>query len=352
MKNRKRAAVLLILTVCMVLAGGCGRNAKNAGKQTEKEGKIQIVCTTFPQYDWVREVLGAQSEKCRLTLLMDGGTDLHNYQPTVQDMAEISSCDLFIYVGGESDRWVEDALKNPVNPDRRVLNMMEILKDSIKEEEIVEGMEDAGEETDAAQHGTVGQSGKASPQAEEENGHSETEYDEHVWLSLKNAKVMVEHISQTICEIDGDAAKEYQEHAESYVQKLDTLDVAYETVVENAKKHTVLFGDRFPFRYLTEDYGLAYYAAFAGCSAETEASFATITFLAEKADELEVPVVLTIENSDKKVAEAIVRNTKSRKQQILQMNSLQSVSTADLEAGETYLSVMEENLEVLKAALG
>jgi len=290
---------------------------------------IQIVATIFPEYDWVQQILGAQADNAELTLLLDSGVDLHNYQPTVDDILAVSDCDLFIYVGGESDEWVDDVLKEAVNEDMVVLDLLEILGDAAVEEETVEGMETG----------------------EEENDEEETEYDEHVWLSLKNAQVFCEAIAEALEGIDPDHADLYAENAAEYLSELAALDEAYQAAVDEASVTTLLFGDRFPFRYLTEDYGLDYYAAFSGCSAESEASFETITFLAGKVDELGLNYVMTIESSDGKIAQTIISCTSTQEQEVLTLNSVQSTTLQDAAEGVTYLSIMEENLEVLTQAL-
>ncbi len=265
-------------------------------------------------------------------MLLDSGIDLHSFQPTAEDILKISTCDLFIYVGGESDAWAEDALGEAANKDRLVINLLEALGDAVKEEEIVEGMQEEEE---------------AGAEPEEE----EAEYDEHVWLSLRNASFLVRSISEAIGRIDPDHADTYRENAAAYIGKLDALDAEYRTAVSGAAVTTLLFGDRFPFRYLADDYGLGYYAAFVGCSAETEASFETITFLSGKVNELGLHAVLTIEGTDHRIAETVVQNTRTKDKRILTMDSMQSITAKDVQNGATYLSVMERNLSVLKDAL-
>ena len=297
--------------------------------------KKSIICTTFPEYDWIMNILGKNASSFNVTLLQDKGTDLHSYQPSVQDIAKISACDLFVYVGGESDEWVEDALKNARNKNMLVINMMEVLGDAVREEEIVEGMQ----AEDEHEHG---------------HGHhheEEAEYDEHVWLSLKNASVVTQALSDAVQKLDGKNAAAYKANTESYVSSLSALDGEFAKAVSQAKTKTLVFADRFPFRYLTDDYGLRYYAAFAGCSAESEASFETIIFLAQKIDEYALNSVLTIEKSNKKIAKTVVSNTKAKKQQILEMDSLQSVTQKEIKNGKSYLETMRQNLAVLKAAL-
>ena len=296
----------------------------------KENGKLEIVTTIFPEYDWVMNVLGDKASDAEVTMLLDNGVDLHSFQPTAADIMKISSCDLFIYVGGESDEWVEDALKEAVNKDMIVIDLLDELGDAVKEEELVEGMQGEDEE-------------------EEEEG--EVEYDEHVWLSLRNAQVLVKSISDALQKIDSANADTYKKNADSYIESLKALDADYKAVVDAASTKTILFGDRFPFRYMVDDYGLTYYAAFVGCSAESEASFETITFLSKKVDELSLPVVLTIEGKDKRIAETIIENTASKNQKVLTLDSMQSVSSSDVKNGTTYISIMESNLSVLKEAL-
>ena len=382
-KNKKKlsASSLLLagLFLCIVLSVGCSVVKNTSGKNTTRKNaesentieqnsiekgnsnKISIVCTTFPQYDWVKNILGEEAEGFDVTLLLDNGVDMHSYQPAVKDIATAGSSDLFIYVGGESDTWVEDALKEAKNKDLKAINLMETLDNFVKEEEVVEGMQ---EERKSLGHSHEKSSKEKQEQIQKEsyensqeiNGQKEAadeepEYDEHIWLSIRNAEIMVKNIEKAIEQLDSDNAKVYQTNAENYIKKLDTLDKQYANTIQNAKYKAILFGDRFPFRYMVDDYDLKYYAAFAGCSAETMAGFETVTFLAKKADELQLPVILTIENSDGRIAEAVKSNTTKKNQKILAMNSLQSVTKEQLADGITYLQVMQENLSVLSEAL-
>ena len=294
---------------------------------------ISVVTTIFPEYDWVREISNGVSN-VEITMLLDNGVDLHSYQPTAEDIMKIATSDVFIYVGGESDEWVEDALKEATNEDMQVVNLLEALGSDVKEEEVVEGMEAEEEEEEG--------------EGEEEEG---PEYDEHVWLSLSNAQTLVDTIAEAMGKADSANASTYQANAKSYNEKLNALDLEYQDVIKNAAGDTLLFGDRFPFRYMVDDYNLDYYAAFVGCSAETEASFETITFLAGKMDELNLGSILTIENSDQKIAKTIVDNTKSKDAKILSMDSMQSTTSDDVANGVTYFSIMESNKAVLEEAL-
>ncbi len=329
--KRLTAALIIILMLCGSLCccsktGEISTGEKDASGSGSDVGKLKIVAAIFPEYDWVMNILGEKAAEAEVTMLMDSGVDLHSYQPTAGDILKISSCDIFIYTGGESDVWVEDALQEAANKEMLVVNLLEMLGDSAKEE-AVEGM----------QH--------------REKEEEEPEYDEHVWLSLKNAAVLVNGITETVCDADEANAEIYKANAEAYIEKLNEMDAKYEEAISAGSVKTLLFGDRFPFRYMTDDYNLEYYAAFAGCSAETEASFETITFLAQKIDELGLHTVLTIEGTDHRIAGTIVQSTQTKDQQILSLDSMQGTTLKDISAGSTYLSIMESNLEVLKEAL-
>ena len=503
---KKITAMLLALVMLVGVLAGCEKQ-----NDTNKTDRLSIVTTIFPEYDWVKEILGDKADNAEITMLLDNGVDLHSYQPTADDIVKISDCDLFIYVGGESDEWVDNALKNATNKNMKVINLLDVLGDSVKTEETVEGMQEeehdhdhghdkeitkddikdrtlsdfAGEwkslypylltgdldeycehkaeededssttkdtylekykaswqcdankitingnkitftytdgksvsaeytyagyqpklndegkirsvryqfettSTDAPKYVQFNDHGHEPGEAEhfhiyfgndgfdalmdlktnpffvggslsvdeildELMGHShdhEEESDEHVWLSLRNAEALCKAISAALQEIDPDNKDAYASNTSAYIKKLSALDNEYKKAVNAATYKTVLFGDRFPFRYLVDDYGLSYYAAFVGCSAETEASFETISFLAKKVDELKMPCVLTIEGAQHKIAETIVQNTTAKNQKVLTMDSMQSTTSKDVKNGTTYLSVMEQNLSVLKEAVG
>ena len=490
--------ISLLLTAVILIS--CGEN--NA---TAKNDKLSVVATIFPEYDWVCEILGDKAENVEVTMLLDNGVDLHSYQPTIDDIAKISDCDMFIYVGGESDGWVKNALKNAKNDKMKVINLLEVLGDSVKTEELVEGMQE--EEHDHAHHHEeiteadienrslsdfsgewkslypyiddlgeyfehkaeedddktttketyiekykiswfceadkisidgnkiiftysdgktysadykysgyrikTNEDGKIAsvryqfetdengapkyvqfndhghePQKsehfhiyfgdngfdalmdaknnpffvksalstneilEELMGHEhEEEKDEHVWLSLKNAKILCKAIADNLSEIDPQNKDIYSANVSAYIKKLSALDEEYKKMANASIRKVVLFGDRFPFRYLADDYGLDYYAAFVGCSAETEASFETIAFLSKKTDELRLPCVLTIEGVNHKIADTVVANTSAKNQKVLTMDSMQATTSSDVKNGATYISVMEKNLDVLREAL-
>lgn len=498
---KKRISIILAVVMALLCLAACGQNKS---KYSSKNDKIKVVTTIFPEYDWVREIAGENSN-VDITMLLDNGVDLHSYQPTAEDIMKISSCDMFIYVGGESDEWVEDALKESVNKNMKVINLLDVLKDTVKTEEAMPGMQseeghnhgyshfddsdvqdrsltdwsgewqsvypyiengdldevmerkaesgdktaeeykkyyETGYKTDVEKMSINGEEGtmeftkngvtskakyeykgyKIYDYSSENRGvryffesvdnasdapkyvqfsdhgispskaehyhiyagndsfdalseemdnwptyypagmtsneikedmleHEEKEYDEHVWLSLRNAEKLCDAIADSLCDIDSENKNVYSTNAAVYKNKLKELDDQYQNVVKNSTNKTLPFGDRFPFRYMVDDYGLKYYAAFAGCSAESEASFETISFLAKKVDELGLKNVMTIEKSDKKIANTIISNTKNKNQKIFELNSLQSTTSKDVKNGVTYLSVMKSNLNVLKEAL-
>ncbi|MBQ9664650.1 MAG: zinc ABC transporter substrate-binding protein [Oscillospiraceae bacterium] len=322
---KKLLSIVLCLSVMLTASAGFVE-----AKASAAGGKLSIVTTIFPEYDWVMNILGDRAADADVSMLLDNGVDLHSYQPTVDDIVRISACDLFLYVGGESDKWVDDALKEAANKNMVVINLLDVLGEAVKEEELVEGMEE--------------------DEDEEDDGES-PEFDEHVWLSLKNAQVLCRAIADALATLDPEHQGEYRSNADAYIGQLSALDDEYRAAVDQASLKTLLFGDRFPFRYLTDDYGLAYYAAFAGCSAETEASFDTIIFLASKVDELDLPAILQLESSDGSISRTVLRSTKGQDAEILTMDSMQSVTAKDVAAEASYLVIMEANLAVLKAAL-
>lgn len=502
---KKYISILLAAVMAVGCLAGCGQKNSNEQADNTDDGKLKVVTTIFPEYDWVKEIAGDEISNIDLTMLLDNGVDLHSYQPTSEDILKISDCDLFVYVGGESDSWVDDDLKNATNKDMQVINLLDVLKDSIKTEESMPGMQaeeghnhgyahfedsdvqdrtlsdwdgdwqsvypylqdgvldevmekkaesgektaeeykeyyENGYKTDVSQitidaenntmcfvkngvaskatyeykgyqiydyesgsrgvryffeatsgdadapkyvqfsdHGIApgkaehfhiyaGNDGFDALSKEMENWptyypadmsgkeiaedmleHEEKEYDEHVWLSLKNAQTLCKAIAEALETADPEHKDVYAANVDSYLEKLSSLDGQYQDAVANASQKTLLFGDRFPFRYMVDDYGLKYYAAFAGCSAESEASFETISFLAKKVDELGLKNIMTIENSDQKIAKTIHDNTKDKNQEILSLDSMQSTTSEDVKNGTTYLSVMESNLDVLKKAM-
>ena len=320
-------ALILAAIMSATIFGGC------SSAPAKDDGKLNIVTTIFPEYDWVSNITSG-AEDVNITLLLENGADLHSYQPTAEDIVKISSCDVFIYVGGESDKWVDDALKGAANKEMTVINLLDILGTKAKEEETVEGMQAEHEEKDG-----------------KEEAEEEAELDEHVWLSLKNASMLCGKISDKLSEKDAKNKELYSKNTENYLKKLNELDARYKAVRDSAKYDTLIFADRFPFRYLIDDYNLKYYAAFSGCSAESEASFETVAFLAKKLDELKLPALMKIDGSDGKIANTVLQTSNQKNAQILELDSMQSVNKKDIDEGKTYLSIMESNLAVFTQAV-
>lgn len=315
--------------------------------------KKLIVCSSFYQYDWVLNILGNQSSSFNVVLLQNNGTDLHSYKPSVKDITKILTCDLFIYTGGESDEWVEDVLENKKNKNQIAVNLFNLLGDNLKQEEIIEGMQVVHhhDDDDFDDHECKHDEHDHDENNECNHDNEEIEYDEHIWLSIKNAIFFVNKLSSIIQSIDINNKDLYKSNSSIYISKLNKLNLEYETIIKNAKFNTLLFADRFPFRYLVDDYNLNYYAAFSGCSAESEASFETVIFLAKKINQLNLNYIFTIEKSSNKLAKTVISNSNKKDVQILQLDSLQSITQKEISLGKSYYSVMKNNLELIKTAL-
>ncbi len=311
--------IYILLTFALFALTACGSTPVR-----EKTGGV--VVTTFPEYEWAKNVIGEVD--IPVTLLYSSGTDLHNFQPSVADMASIIDSQLFIFNGGESDEWVEDAISEETN----ALNIMSSIEDRLKLEETIEGMEPEREE-------------EGEEEEEEEN-------DEHIWLSITNRQRATKSIAKALSEAYPEYADTFEANSQAYCAQLSELDAQFSQRIENAKGDTLLFADRFPFRYLVDDYGIGYYAAFPGCSTESNASFETIVFLADKVDSLELDNVVILENSDGKVAQAVVSNSHRQDVQVLALDSMQTTTMRDVQAGKTYIDTMKSNLEIIIKALG
>lgn len=322
MKQLKQILCLMLaLCICVGLFAGCGRK--------KDDGRLTIVVTVFPVYDWVRNLLGDRAGEVELVLLEDSGADMHNFQPTIEDIYKISTCDLFVYIGGESDKWVTDTLRTAENKNMVAVGLLAELGTAAREEEEPDG-----------------------PGSEHDHEHEEvTEYDEHVWLSVKNAKLLCPVLAEKLAQVDAEHAETYRANCAAYAKQLDELDAAFEQAVSEAPGRTVLFADRYPFLYLIKDYGLTAYAAFSGCSAETEASFDMISFLVGKLDGLGLKHILVLEGSTCRIANTIISESAAKDAEILEMDSMQSVTREQISAGTNYLAIMQKNLEVLKQAL-
>lgn len=307
-----------------------------AESNSEETKKLSIVTTIFPAYDWVKQVVG-DNKNVEISFLIDKGVDLHSYQASAADIAKITDSDLFVYVGGDSDDWAEDIIKE--NPNLNYINMVDSIGEAALAEELVEGMQDEEEhDNESEEH--------ANEEGEHEEG--EEEIDEHVWLSIKNAETIVSAIEAKLAEIDPDNKAEYEKNANDYLAKLDELEKEYKDTLSSIQNKTIIVGDRFPFRYLVNEYGIKYYAAFKGCDAGSEASFETVKFLANKMDELNMTDIFIIDGSKGDLAKTIVDNTKDKNAKVLVLDSMQSTKSSD---NASYLDIMKKNLEVLKEVL-
>lgn len=321
---KKFIAVVLLISSIASLFSGCGTLKPD-------DGVLNILCTVFPVYDWVRQIT-KDADNIEVELLVDTGADLHSYQATAADIVKIASCDLFIYVGGASDGWVEEALKSAPAVDRSVLKLMDFMSDDSK---ICSNVGYADE------HGH-----------EESHVHSnDAEYDEHIWLSLFAADSLCDVIYEKIFEIDPMFRENCLLNAIEYREELRMLLAEYSGMFDDLPNNTLVFGGRFPFAYLLKDYDLLHYSAFEGCSAESEASFDTVVFLSRKIDELGVPYILTVKGDSNALAKTVIANTKDKTQQIIELDSMQSVTRKDIENGATYFDIMKANLDAIKIAL-
>ena len=337
------ASIFALLT--LFIACNSDSEKKNSEQAANNGKKISVVATIYPQYAWLKEILGNQADSLNLTLLVKNGMDLHSYKPSAADIATIAKADMIVYVGGESDKWIEKALEATPNEKRVQVNLLEALGDRVKAEEIVEGMQAEEEHEHHHEHA------EEHEHLEYEAHAEEVENDEHVWLSLKNAEILVKKIAEAVANVDTAHAMEYHINAGLYIAKISALDAQYRAATDSAHFKTILFGDRFPFRYLVDDYGIKYFAAFVGCSAESEASFETVAFLAGKMDSLALPAIFTIDGSNGKIARAILdASKKSKETPVLTLNSMQSIKNSQMDSAN-YLDIMRENLEVIKKAL-
>ena len=308
MKNK---IIILVLLISLVLISGCGKN-KNDSKYT-------IVTTSFPGFDFARAI--TEETDFNVIMLIKPGSEMHHYEPTPQDIINIEKSDLFIYVGGDSDSWIEDVLKDIDTKKTKIIKLMDLV--NVVEEETVEGME-------------------------EEKEKEEIEYDEHIWTSPSNVIAIIEKLKEEIIKIDENDKEKYEKNSSLYINKIKDIDEEIKEVVNNSKRKELVFADRFPFRYFVDEYNLDYYAAFKGCSEQTEASAKTIAFLIDKVKKDNIPVVFKIELSDGKIAENISKATQAK---ILEFHSAHNISQKDFDKGLTYIDIMKNNVKALKEAL-
>lgn len=337
MKNKLITCILV--GVIALTSVACGGN-KIVEVDKDGDGKLNIVCTMYPVYDWVQIIGGDRVEP---NFLLDSGIDLHNYQPTVDDMITMKESDLLIYVGGDSDTWTKDVVDNSFNS----LNLIELMGDDALDQEMVEGMQehDHDHDHDHSIFYEIYAWVKSLFGYEDDHDHSHDTPDEHVWMSVKKAKVLVQGIVDELVEIDAEYADLYIENGSEYLEKLEALDETYEVALGGISKNTIIVADRFPLLYLTQDYGLEYFAAFSGCSAEAEVSFETITFLKEKVEELELEYIFKIDGSNQQIANTVIDD----EAKVLEINSMQTITSDQMD--KSYIDIMEENLEELLIGL-
>lgn len=346
MKHYIKRTVFAAVIAAMLIAAMSGCSGSTSGGA----GRKKILCTTFPAYDWMKNIIGDNNDSYELILLVDNGTDMHSFQPSAADIVKIATSDIVVYVGGTSDEWVEQAAANGDNKSQKLISLMDILGDDVKEEELVEGMQE--EDEHGHEHADGHNEEEYSGSEHTDNAaQDEPEYDEHVWLSVKNAKRFCNEFLAVLSQMDSEHSAEYESNAKAYIEELDKLDELYTQLFAGNDTKPLLFADRFPFRYLTDDYNVSYYAAFPGCSAETEASFETVAFLAERIDEYNINVVFIIDNSDGRVAKTVTESTKNKNQQIISLNSMQAVTAADIKNGASYTGIMTDNYGKISQAV-
>lgn len=315
-------SILLVLVLVSSAFAACG---KGNNKEKEKTGGLSIVTTIFPPYDFARQIVG---NNANVKMLLPLGSESHSFEPSTQDILAIQNSDIFVCIGGESEKWVEKVLDSVDENKVKVISLIDLVE--AKEEKIVEGME------------------AEAQQEEKEEGGAVVEYDEHVWTSPVNAVKITEALSQAIIERDLRNAETYKANTAAYIKKLNSLDKAYRDMVSTAKRDRIVVADRFPFRYLCDEYSLKYSAAFAGCSASTDPSANTVKYLINKVNDEKIPVVFYIEFSQKTVANTVLQSTKAK---AMELHSCHNVSQEDFDSGVGYIELMNRNLEALREAL-
>lgn len=316
MKRVFKILIVTLVLIGLVFITGCDKK--------KDDGKLTIITSSFPGYDFARAIT-KDNKDITVKMLLKPGSEMHNYEPTPQDIKDIKNSDIFIYVGGDSDEWIDDILDNIDVKKTKVVKLMRLV--DLVEEEHVEGME---AEEDAV------------------NEEEAPEYDEHVWTSPKNAITITKKLTKVIVGLDEDNRSIYEENSLKYISELESIDNRIEELVKNAKRKEIVFGDRFPLRYFADDYNLKYYAAFPGCSEQTEASSKTITYLINRVKKDKIPVVFHIELSNGKIAKTIAKETNAK---VLEFKSAHNISQKDFDAGVTYVDIMNDNIKVLKEAL-
>lgn len=332
-----------IISLLLALALTLSLAACTAPAEKADGGKLQIVTTLFPYYDFARAIVGDRAD---VTLLLSPGREAHSFEPTPLDAVTISESDVFLYNGGEGEYWVESMLDAAGEHIAVIARMMDYV-DAL-DEEYVEGMQGADGHDHDHEHDSHDDHDHDHDHEEDEHDSDEVEYDEHIWTSPKNAVVLCRAVCDAICRADAENAAFYRANCENYCAQLEDLDARFAALCESAPRRLLIFADRFPMLYFCREYGLDYRAAFHGCSGDTEPSLATIKFLIDKVEDENIPVVYTIDFGTKKVAAVVSECTGAA---IETLYSMQTVSRADFDAGETYLTLMERNFEALRKGL-
>ena len=331
-KNKIAAAALSLLLSAVSLTGCASANIDKPGQSADDTPSI--LCAAFAEYDWTRQILGDNPANINLQLLNGSGMDMHSYQPSVADMVKIADADLMIYTGGDSEFWIEDALESSETPGRQALSFMEVFSS----------------DHDMADRYTSDEHDEHGDHDHGEGGHVHST-DEHLWLSPVMAPEFINAITEAVIALDPANEQYYKDNASDYIDKIRALSTRFAEATGSADHTTLLFADRYPFKYLLEDYGLGHVAAFPGCSAETEASFDTILALSETVDQLDLNAVIILHKSKPDLAQTVINNSSKKDAQVLILNSMQSVTKSDIADGATWLSIMESNLEALSLAL-
>jgi len=298
--------------------------------------RLSIIATIFAPYDFARVIAGDRAD---VAMLISPGSESHSFEPAPQDIITIMNSDVFIYVGGDSDSWIDRLLGSMNTGQMKIASLMECV--DLVEEKIVEGMDDDHDDDDHHSH-------DHDNDDDHDHDHASAAYDEHVWTSPENAKLIVRKIADVLCEADEKNADFYRQNAAAYIEKLEELDAAFQAVMDGAARNTIVFGDRFPFRYFADAYGLEYFAAFPGCSTETEPSARTVAFLIDKVKAEKIPVIFHIELSNERMADTISEETGAKKRLL---HSCHNITRDDFQKGLGYLDLMTRNIEALREAL-
>ena len=345
----RRIWAAVLAAVMLLTTAGCGV------QPAEDNGKLRVVCTLFPYYDFVRQIGGEDAEA---VLLVPAGRETHSFEPTPVDVITMSRADVFVYNGGESEQWVEAVLDAAGEDIPYRLKMMDQV--DVYEEEFTEGMQGAEDHDHGHDHDHDHGDEDAAHDHEDEHDHDHHEdslqdgheedigYDEHIWTSPVKAMALCRALCDVLCQADPDHEANYRARLETYLQELETLDGTFREIVDGGQRQLLVFGDRFPLLYFCKEYGLDYRAAFHGCAGDTEPSLATMKYLIDLVRAQEIPVVYTIELSSQKIAQAVAETTGAA---VRTFHSCQTVSRAELDRGETYISLMTANAEVLREGL-